>query len=252
LQFRSADQVIIDYDVWGVGAPVMLIHGFASNAQVNWVNTGWVKTLSQAGYQAITFDNRGHGQSGKLYDPSEYDPQAMAEDAKNLADHLNHRRVAVIGYSMGARIAARLTIHHPELISAAVFAGLAATMMTGFSDAERIALALEAETSGETTDATARNYRTFAEQTGGDLKALAACMRASRQAIREEELGRIKAPVLVVAGSEDATAGPVEPLVKAIPNARGIVLPGRDHMKAVGDRMFKDEVIKFLKSVPML
>ena len=56
---------------------------------------------------------------------------------------------------------------------------------------------------------------------------------------------RIKVPILVVAGSEDTTAGPVEPLVKVLANGRGLVLPGRDHMKAVGDRTFKEETIKF-------
>jgi pimeloyl-ACP methyl ester carboxylesterase len=74
-------------------------------------------------------------------------------------------------------------------------------------------------------------------------------MRASRQMIAQEELMRITTPVLVVAGSEDETAGPVEPLVKALANAEGLVLPGRDHMKAVGDRLFKEETIKFFDRI---
>ena len=50
----------------------MLVHGFASNTQVNWVNTGWVSTLTGAGRRVIALDNRGHGESAKLYDPADY------------------------------------------------------------------------------------------------------------------------------------------------------------------------------------
>jgi pimeloyl-ACP methyl ester carboxylesterase len=71
-------------------------------------------------------------------------------------------------------------------------------------------------------------------------------MRGQRQTISTDELGRIACPVLVVAGETDEIAGPVEPLVAAIPGARGLTLPGRDHMKAVGDRRFKQEVVSFL------
>jgi len=249
VQFVSADGVVIDYDVWGEGAPVLLIHGFASNARVNWVNTGWVKTLNQAKYQVVTYDNRGHGRSSKLYDPAGYSAASMAEDAKRLIMHLGHARAAVIGYSMGARIAATLTLQNPALVSAAVFAGLAANMIRGLDDAEGIARALEAGSIEDIADPTRRTFRAFAEQTGSDLKALAACMRGSRESIGVEDLRNIQVPVLVVAGSEDVTAGAVDPLVKAIPNAGGLVLPGKDHMKAVGDRTFKVAVVKFLDSL---
>lgn len=150
---------------------------------------------------------------------------------------------------MGARIAAALAIHHPPLMRAAVLAGLAANMMRGLAGTDEIAAALEAEGSSETADPVAGAYRKFAEQTGSDLKALAACIRASRQGLPLRDLARIRVPVLVVAGSDDATAGPVEPLVSAITGARSLVLPGRDHMKAVGDRTFKEEVVKFLDSL---
>jgi pimeloyl-ACP methyl ester carboxylesterase len=249
LQFLSANDVLIDYEVWGEGTPVLLIHGFASNARVNWIDTSWVKTLNRAGYQAITFDNRGHGRSGKVYDARLYTADLMAEDAKRLIEQLGHRSVFLIGYSMGARIAAMLMLRYPILVAAAVLGGLAANMIKGLSHTEEIARALEAEQPNPQAGKEVLGYRRFAEQTGGDLKALAACMRASRQEIAAEDLQRIDVPVLVVAGSEDATAGPVEPLVKALAMGRGLVLPGRDHMKAVGDRTFKEETIRFLDMV---
>lgn len=246
--FRS-DIVDIAYEVAGEGPPVLLIHGFASNARVNWGDTGWVKALTGAGYQTIAFDNRGHGESGKLYDPAAYPAPEMAEDARRLLDHLGLPRVRVMGYSMGARLAAFLTLNHPERVTAAVFSGLAENMIRGVGGAEPVAQALEAPSADGIADPAARAFRIFAEQTRSDLKALAACMRASRQKITVAELGQIHIPVLVVAGEADDIAGKVGPLVAAIPGARGVTLARRNHMNAVGDRQHKDEVIKFFDSI---
>jgi pimeloyl-ACP methyl ester carboxylesterase len=246
--FRS-DIVDIAYDMAGEGKPVLLIHGFASNARVNWWDTGWVKVLTEAGYQVITFDNRGHGLSGKLYDVAAYPAPEMAEDARRLLDHLGIEKTLVMGYSMGARISAFLTINHPERVRAAVFSGLAENMIKGFGRSEPIAEALEAPSLEAVTDPEARTFRAFAEQTKADLRALAACMRSERAKLALADLARIRVPVLVVAGEVDDTAGRVEPLVEAIPGARGIVLPRRNHMNAVGDRQHKEEVLKFLNSI---
>lgn len=246
--FRS-DIVDIAYEVTGEGPPVLLIHGFASNARVNWIDTGWVKELTGAGYQTITFDNRGHGESGKLYDPVAYPAPEMAEDARRLLDHLGLSQVRVMGYSMGARIAAFLTLNHPERVTAAVFSGLAENMIRGVGGAEPIAAALEAASADSIADPSAKVFRVFAEQTKGDLRALAACMRSGRQKITPAELAQIQVPVLVVAGDMDDIAGKVDPLVAAIPGARGVTLARRNHMNAVGDRQHKEEVINFLNSI---
>jgi pimeloyl-ACP methyl ester carboxylesterase len=153
----------------------------------------------------------------------------------------------VMGYSMGARITALLAIRHPERVHRAVLGGLAENMIRGLMGAETIARALEAASIEEVEDAEARAFRQFAEQTRSDLRALAACMRAGRQAISTDELRHIACPVLVVAGGADAIAGRVEPLVEAIPGARGVTLPGRDHMKAVGDAGYRRAVAEFLE-----
>ena len=243
----NSDGVEIAYEVAGEGPPVLLIHGFASTGRVNWWDTGWVKTLVNAGHKVITFDHRGHGASEKLYDSERYPAIAMAGDARRLLDHLGIAQADVMGYSMGARVAALLAITYPERVRRAVFAGLASRMITGVGGSEAIADALEAPSRDDVADAGARGFRVFAEQTKGDLKALAACIRSSRVKITAEELGRIKVPVLVVAGEKDDVAGDVETLVKAIPGSRGVTLPGRNHMNAVGDRGYKEAVLAFLR-----
>ena len=242
----NSDGVEIAYATAGEGPPILLIHGFASNGRVNWWDTGWVKTLTGAGHKVITFDHRGHGRSEKLYDSTLYSAAEMAEDARRLLDHLEIPQADVMGYSMGARVSAFLAINHPGRVRRAVFAGLASRMITGVGGAEAIATALEAPSAEQVTDPNARGFRIFAEQTRSDLKALAACIRSSREKITREDLARITVPVLVVAGEKDDVAGDVETLVAAIPGAKGLTLPGRNHMNAVGDRGYKEAVLAFL------
>ena len=245
LNFDS-DGVEIAYDVAGDGDPILLVHGFASNTQINWVTTGWVKLLTEAGYKVITIDNRGHGFSEKLYEPVLYEAPEMAEDSRRLLDHLGIEIADVLGYSMGARITAFLTINHPARVRSAMIAGMAANIFKGVGNSDVIADALEADSREQVEQPMARAFRIFAEQTKSDLKALAACMRAGRPAVAREALAGVDCPVLVIAGEIDDVAGPVEPLVDVIPNASGLVLPGRDHMKAVGDMTFKRGVLEFL------
>ena len=242
----NSDSVEIAFDDEGKGEPVLLIHGFASNGRVNWANTGWVKTLVEGGYRVITMDNRGHGESEKLYNPDLYSSPEMAEDARRLLDHLEIPRAHVMGYSMGARIAAFLAINHPSRMGAAIFAGLGSRMITGVGGGAEIARGLEASSLLDVTDVTARSFRIFAEQTRGDLKALAACIKTSRVKITEEMLATIKTPVLVVIGENDDVAGDIGPLLAAIPGASGVTVPKRNHMSAVGDKIYKDAVLTFL------
>lgn len=233
----------------GRGDPILLIHGFASNKAVNWVYPGWVDVLTKAGRRVIAIDNRGHGESTGTHNPDDYGAPTMAEDARRLLDHLGLARVDVMGYSMGARISAFLTLNHPTRVRSAVFGGLGYGMVTGIGNPEPIASALEAERFSDITDRTGRAFRAFAEQTKSDRLALAACMRSSRQKISEAEVARIAQPVLVAVGTRDEIAGSPADLAKLMPRAGVLEIPNRDHMVAVGDKVFKAGVLDFLKSV---
>ena len=237
----------IAYDVHAdSGAPVLLIHGFASSGQINWVNTGWTETLRQAGYQPITMDNRGHGKSRKVYDPKLYFAHEMADDAARLLDHLELKRVPVIGFSMGARIAAFLMLRHPKRVRDAIWGGMGANLMTGMDDSDEIAKALTADSLADVTTAIGRQFRLFADHSRADRAALAACVVSSRAPMDADEVRRIEAPVLVAVGENDEMAGGIEPLLELLPHGEGFVIPKRNHMLSTGDPKFKAAAIKFL------
>jgi pimeloyl-ACP methyl ester carboxylesterase len=250
MQAFSSDGVRISFIDEGAGEPILLIHGFASNIVANWRDTGWIATLTGAGRRVIALDNRGHGQSEKLYDPSRYGAPSMAEDAVRLLDHLGIARADVMGYSMGARIATFLLLAHPELVRSAILAGVGINLVRGMVGTGPIAKALEAPRIEDVTNDTARSFRAFAERTGSDLKALAACMRGPREKIGADDLARIAVPTLVATGSEDVIAGSGEGLRHLIPGAQLLDIEGRDHMKAVGDVRFKQGVLDFLTRRP--
>ena len=177
------DDVEIAFLDEGEGEPIVLIHGFASNKEVNWVYPGWVTTLRRAGRRVIALDNRGHGESTKLYDPAAYHSAIMAEDARALLDHLGLGRADVMGYSMGARNTAFLAVEHPERVRSAVLGGLGIGLIEGVGEPERIARALEAPSLADVSDPTGHMFRAFAEKTRSDLRALAACIRGARQTL---------------------------------------------------------------------
>ena len=242
----SHDDVEIAFLDEGEGPPIVLVHGFASNKEVNWVYTGWVTALTGAGRRVIALDNRGHGESTKLYDPSAYHSATMAADVRALLDHLRLARADILGYSLGARITAFLALAHPERVRLAVLGGLGMGLVDGLSDTDRIAWALEAPALGDVSDPGGYMYRAFAEKTHSDLRALAACIRGARQAMSREEVGRIAVPLLIAVGENDHIAGSSEGLAALIPGAKAFTIPGRDHMLAAGDRRFKSAVLGFL------
>jgi pimeloyl-ACP methyl ester carboxylesterase len=246
MQSFDSDGVGIAYHDEGEGEPILLIHGFASNIVTNWVGPRWVASLVQSGRRVIAFDNRGHGNSEKLYDPALYGALAMAEDARRLLDHLGIERADVMGYSMGARIAAFLVLRHPIRVRSVIFGGLGINMVRGMVGSGPLAKALEAPRIEEVTNDAARSFRAFAEQTGSDLAALAACMRGPREKISPEQLATIAVPCLVAVGTEDVIGGSGPELAKLIPGAQLLEIQGRDHMKAVGDAGFKQGVLDFL------
>jgi len=245
--FKASDGVSIAWTEEGEGRPILLVHGFASNARVNWVSTSWVGSLTQAGYRVIAPDLRGHGDSGKPHDTASYGIPRLAQDQAELIEHLGLGEAIVMGYSLGGRTAAHLAVSSPECVEALIIGGLGDQLIKGFPKSTEVADALRADSDAEVADAVALGFRTFAQQTGGDLEALAACMEAGRANLSAEDLAGLSMPVLVAVGEEDEVAGDPQKLVEAIPGAELALIPRRDHMRAVGDKAHKKAVLEFLE-----
>jgi pimeloyl-ACP methyl ester carboxylesterase len=230
----------------GAGEPIVLVHGFASTKNVNWVYPTWVSELKKNGYRVIALDNRGHGESEKLYDPADYTIPIMAGDIIALMDHLGIAQADVMGYSLGGRMTAWLALNRPERLRSAILGGIGFAMIEGGGPGENVALALEAPSLEGVTDPVGRTFRAFADQTRSDRLALAACLRGSRGLMTREEAARIAVPVLIAVGTADDVAGSAHALGEIIRGSEVLDIPDRDHMRAVGDKVYKTGVLDFL------
>jgi pimeloyl-ACP methyl ester carboxylesterase len=234
----------------GEGDPILLVHGFASSKNVNWIYPTWVSELKKNGRRVVAFDNRGHGESGKLYDAADYEIATMAGDISALMDHLKIERADVMGYSLGSRMTAVLALQAPQRLRSAILGGIGIGLIEGGGPGENVAEALEAPSLEDVTDPVGRTFRAFADQTRSDRRALAACLRGSRRLMTREEAAGIKVPVLIAVGTSDEIAGSAQALGKVIPGAQVLDIPNRDHMRAVGDKVYKTGVLEFLSRRP--
>jgi pimeloyl-ACP methyl ester carboxylesterase len=231
----------------GEGDPIILVHGFASSKNVNWVYPTWVSDLKKDGRRVIALDNRGHGDSAKLYDAAQYEIAIMADDVIALMDHLAIARADVMGYSLGSRMTAVLAQKAPQRLRSAILGGIGIGLIEGGGPGENVAEALEAPSLEDVTDPVGRTFRAFADQTRSDRRALAACLRGSRRLMtREEAAGITGVPVLIAVGTADEIAGSAAALGEIIPGSQVLDIPNRDHMRAVGDKVYKSGVTDFL------
>src|SRR5438105_3008982 len=238
---RSADGLGIAFEKSGKGDPVLLIHGFASSRVQNWRATAWYKALNDAGYCVIAMDCRGHGESDKPHDPSFYSYKKMGDDALAVLQAVGIESADIVGYSMGGHIGIELLVSDPRAIRKLAVAGVGERYLRGqFEMRLEIAKAILEPDVDRIANPVARGFRVFAGQPGKDREALAACMRGDRKARTTAELARVVRPVLVVCGENDETSGAPGPLAGAFPDARAVVVPGRDHMSAVGDKVTKE------------
>jgi len=244
----TPDGVKLYYEETEQGTPILFVHEFASD------HRGWEPQMREFGkrYRCIAYSARGYTPSDVPADKDAYSYRDVMRDCVAVLDHLKIERADVMGYSMGARITAFLTVNHPERVRSAIIGGLGIKLVEGHGGvmAGVIVAALEAPSLADVTDPTGRAFRSFAEQTRSDLKALAACMASPREKLSREQVAAIKVPILVAVGSRDDVAGSAEELAALIPGAQVLAIPDRDHMLAVGDRVDKAGVVDFLHQRP--
>ncbi len=250
----ASDGVRIAYESVGDGPPTLLIHGFAASREQNWRGPGWYETLTAAGRRVIAMDCRGHGDSDKPHNAEAYHHDIMARDALAVLDACNLEAADLLGYSMGGFIAMHLLMAYPHCIEKLAIGGVGENYLLGTSEEDNlanpavralIAEALLAEDVTSVSHTTAQNFRAFADQNNKDRIALAACMRSIRYVYSASQLAGSTRPVLVVAGELDAIAGAPGPLAAAFGDGRAVMVPRRDHMTTVGDKVFKNAVVNF-------
>ncbi|MDE2182843.1 MAG: alpha/beta hydrolase [Alphaproteobacteria bacterium] len=241
----SPDGTRIAFGSKGEGRPVVLIHGFASSREQNWVSTGWIDRLAHSGFRVVSSDCRGHGHSDKPHAPEAYG-EHMIEDILAVMDAAGVPAADVMGYSMGAMLAIRLMMSHPERVRRVVAAGIGETYFAEHQSwRSMIAEAMLTDDPSQVGDRAARRFRIFGGQRGKDRFALAACMHSPRRMYTPTDLKASTRPVLVVAGENDDLTGSPLPLAQAFADGRALILPNKDHMTAVGDPGYKRAVIEF-------
>jgi pimeloyl-ACP methyl ester carboxylesterase len=247
----AGDGIELAYERLGDGPAIMLVHGFGSSRVQNWKSTGWYGGLTDAGFSVVALDCRGHGESSKPHDPAFYGHDRMAEDVSVVMQSCDLPDAMVLGYSMGGFIGLRLLASSPGHVRKLAIAGVGENYLedriTSPGARSMLADALLTPDKDAITDPRAKMFRAFADQPGKDRLALAACMRAMSPHLPLDVLSQLQRPVLVVAGSEDDTAGRPQPLAAAIPGARAVTIAGRDHMSAVGDKHTRQAVIDFFR-----
>jgi pimeloyl-ACP methyl ester carboxylesterase len=254
----DSDDVRLQYVVLGSGPAVVLVHGFAISAGMNWLAPGIADTLAKR-FTVIVPDLRGHGASDKPHDPAAYGA-TFVDDLVRLLDHLRIQRAHVVGYSMGAAITLKLLTSHPDRVISAVLGG------GGWQppDAAPPAFLLEwlqgldRAASGAITVAEVIRRPEWPALTPGivallnqnDPRALAAVLRGlAGLAVAEPALRASAVPVLAVVGEtdRDARAG-VERLAGVMPTVEVSIVPGADHVSAIGHPLLLQAIAQFLDS----
>jgi pimeloyl-ACP methyl ester carboxylesterase len=257
-QFFDANGVKLRYQVEGQGEPVLLIHGFTANIEIQWALPGIIQALSKD-HQVICYDCRGHGRSGKPHDPKQYGME-MVEDAIRVLDHLKIPKAHVVGYSMGAMITCKLLTAHPERCLSATLGGAGGLQAGGdlrFIDAladsldqgkgfgplfEGLTPAGKPKPTPEQVKAASQMIAAF-----NDVKALAAVVRSWKElTVTDEKLKANRVPTLAIVGDQDPLKKNVDELKGKLAGFREVVIPGADHMNAFTSPLFVKDLREFL------
>lgn len=228
--FESFDGERIAWRELGEGRPVILIHGYFSTAEVNWIKYGHAARIAAAGFRVIMPDLRGHGASTTTHDAGAYTADALTKDGHALVAHLGLSDYDLGGYSLGARTTARMlaTGASPARV---IFCGMGLEGLTDVhrrSDYFRGVLTNLGQHKRGSPEFMAE---AFMKTSGGDPVALLRVLDTFIDT-PAEAIAAVTQPALVVMGDEDDEVGDGRALAAALPNGRYHPIPG-GHMSAV-------------------
>jgi len=251
--FRGHDGTQLAYRELGQGRPVILIHGYFSNATVNWVNYGHAAAVAARGFRVILPDLRGHGDSAKPHDAAAYPPDILADDGFALIEHLGLISYALGGYSLGARTTIRMLASGAEP-SRAVIAGMGLDGVLHASGRNAHFRRILTQLGTFDRRSPEGKAEAFLKGTGADPAAMLQLLDSGVDT-PPDALAKIAMPVLVVAGTEDDDNGSAEALAAALPRGQAVRVPG-NHMSAVAQPQLGQVIADFLgegaASMPVL
>jgi pimeloyl-ACP methyl ester carboxylesterase len=241
--FTSFDGTRLAWHELGEGRPIVLIHGYFSDAQTNWVRYGHAATIAAKGYRVIMPDLRAHGESDKPHDPAAYPPDALTKDGHALIAHLSLTDYDLGGYSLGARTTSRMlaTGATPRRV---IFSGMG---LEGLTSAERRAdhfRNILTNLGKHERGSPAWLAEAFLKTTGGDPVALLRVIDTFVSTPQDVVAGFTQ-PTLVVNGVEDFDNGSAADLARLLPDARLVEIPG-GHMSAVTKPELGQAIAEFL------
>jgi pimeloyl-ACP methyl ester carboxylesterase len=225
--------------------PVVLVHGWGGSFASTWQGPGWEALLEDAGRSVIGVDLLGHGTA-----PKPHDPEAYADLTERIGAALpaDGSPVDAVGFSLGAITLLTLASREPHRFGRIVVGGIGENVVRrDDSGTKKILAALRGE--GDPADVGSQIFAHYAGERGNDPIALAAVLERERPPLDADALARITCPVLVCLGTKDF-AGPAEPLVELLPDARHVPLQGVDHFATPESFAFIDAALGFLDAVP--
>ena len=242
-RFRSFDCVEIAYRTAGQGRPVLMLHGFLADSERNWIAPGIAGQVVDAGFRVIAPDLRGHGASDAPTDPAAWPKDVLVDDQFALLAHLDLQDYDLVGYSLGARTAARAMVRGARP-RRAVLGGMGAS---GIMEAgARAAMFEDSIRNGETArdPGAGRRVQFMMRQAGLNPEAMLGVL-ASFAPTTEADLRSIPTPTLVIAGDADQDNGSAEDLAALLQDGRAVRVAG-DHLTAVAEPALGREIVGFL------
>lgn len=242
--FQSFDGAALSYRIEGEGPPVVMLHGFLANSRFNWIEPGVTRAITDAGFQAIMLDHRGHGHSAAPEGRISYPADVLAQDAEAFVAHLGLKTYDLVGYSLGARTAVRMLVRGARP-RRCVLGGMGDSGVIG--SAKRVAFFEDAIGKGENGAFPQAAKVVQALIARAQIKPeVALNVLRSQTPTEEAPLRSIEIPLLVVSGAEDEDNGSAEGLAAMFPNARAMRVSG-NHLSAVNAEL-ATAIVDFLRA----
>jgi pimeloyl-ACP methyl ester carboxylesterase len=247
----TKNNVSISYEIYGTGKPIVLLHGGAVDFNYNYLQTGWVQTLTENGFQVIGINFRGYGESDKSTDPNFYGTVNFSNDVINLIKHLKFAKVCLIGYSMGTLIALDLLNEHPEYFSKAVLMAtgdgligippfILENILPGF------AKVFSYDSFPKHLPKHISAYWNFINEVGLDKESMIALSLAKYPTLTAEKASKIEAPTLIISGELDLVLGKGKKVAQTLPKGEYLEIKGANHFTLATEKETHSSTIKFL------